>query len=184
MFALRPYFHLPMSIHGGDIRTLIGTFGLRTSHQTSWNFHRAVQESDSTCVIHLSLPSSLTGVRPAYSQWALFGYSWSPAPLFFTDVYCPIPFWGLHCRAPELTHQVNKSLPRRRTENESKVNYWSLLWTSFLRTFVADRHLEVSWKKNLLNCLMNKVFTSNLEKIFDSYTSILFKEKKPDFLSS
>lgn len=39
-----------------------------------------------------------------------------PASLFFTDVYYLIAFLYLHCRAPELTHQVNKSLPRKRTE--------------------------------------------------------------------
>ena len=69
--------------------TLLGAFGLRTSHQADWNFHRAAGESGSTCAFHLPLPSSLTGVRPADGQRALSGHS---CPLFFTNIYCPIPF--------------------------------------------------------------------------------------------
>ena len=111
--------------------------------------------------------------------WWSTGSLWPLLPLYSSQIYIlSYSILCLHGRAPELTHWVNKSLPRRRTENESDVNYWSLSGTSFLRPFVADRHLEVTWKKNLLNCLMNKVFTSNLGKICDSCRSILFKERK------
>lgn len=122
MFVLRPYFHLPISMHGGggDIGPLIGSFHLRTSPQPGQHFLRPAQEADSAYAI--PLPSSLSGITPACSQRTLLAYSCSPAPFLFTDVYCSLPSWCLHCRAPELTRRVTKSLPRKRTGNESKVN--------------------------------------------------------------
>lgn len=69
--VLKSYFSLPISMHCGATYTLPGAFGLMTIHQRGQIFLQTAQESDSTCRTDLSLSSSLTGGRPAGSQWAL-----------------------------------------------------------------------------------------------------------------
>lgn len=66
------------------------------------------------CTLHrnLTLPVELTCPCRLPSQVAdllavnglsLLGYP-CPAPLFFTEIYCPIPSWWTPCRGPALKH--------------------------------------------------------------------------------
>lgn len=123
MFMLRMYFHLPISMHREDIRTLIGAFGLGTPHQSKFSLDltgvcrcssRPLPLFSHNCQICLqSMDSPCLLLLPYYLP-------------IVNITYCPVPCQCLHCRATELTHLVNKPLPMKRTENELKANYCSV----------------------------------------------------------
>lgn len=148
--VLKFYFHLLLSMPGGGICTLLGAVGLMTPYQTGWNFFRTARESDPVYATHLSSPL-IFQVSDLLAASGLLSPTPGLLPLYSSKIFTVLSLLGV-CIAEHLnwTHQVNKSLPRSKTGNESKVNYWSLLWTSFLRSFVEVRHLENgSWKKSL-----------------------------------